>query len=104
GAGGGSLVTTSPIGSIEVGPGSAGSEPGPACYGRGGTQPTVTDACLLMGILEPGRFAGGALELDEEAARAAFASLDAPVPFTERVRTAFRLAVNHMAEEILNQA
>ena len=61
GAGGGSIVSISPSGDVVVGPASAGSDPGPACYGRGGTQPTVTDAALLMGILDPDGFAGGAL-------------------------------------------
>ena len=69
GAGGGSIVSISPSGDVLVGPGSAGSDPGPACYGRGGTQPTVTDACLLMGILDPDGFAGGELRLDAELAR-----------------------------------
>lgn len=104
GAGGGSLVTVSDSGGIAVGPGSAGAEPGPACYGRGGTQPTVTDAVLLMGILDPDGFAGGELQLDRDAAETAFASLDTPVPFDERVRTAYRLAVAHMAEEVMNVA
>ena len=104
GAGGGSLVTVSHGGGIQVGPGSAGADPGPACYGRGGTVPTVTDACLLMGILDPEGFAGGELRLDVEAARAAFAALDTPIPYGERVATAFRLAVAHMAEEITDVA
>ncbi|GAA2243936.1 hydantoinase/oxoprolinase family protein [Herbiconiux moechotypicola] len=104
GAGGGSLVTVSSSGGILVGPGSAGAEPGPACYGRGGTQPTVTDAALLIGILDPAGFAGGEFELDVEASRRAFEALESPVPFAERVRTAYRLAVAHMAEEILNVA
>lgn len=102
GAGGGSLVTVSSSGGILVGPGSAGAEPGPACYGRGGTQPTVTDAALLIGILDPEGFAGGELELDRDAAERAFAALETPVPLDERIRTAYRLAVAHMAEEILN--
>jgi N-methylhydantoinase A len=104
GAGGGSLVTVSSAGGILVGPGSAGAEPGPACYGRGGAEPTVTDAALLIGILDPAGFAGGEFELDRDAAERAFAALDSPVPFGERVRTAYRLAVAHMAEEILNVA
>ncbi|MBO9578563.1 MAG: hydantoinase/oxoprolinase family protein [Microbacteriaceae bacterium] len=104
GAGGGSLVTVSQAGGILVGPGSAGAEPGPACYGRGGTQPTVTDAVLLMGVLDPHGFAGGEFELDAAAAERAFEALDTPVPFEERVRTTYRLAVAHMAEEILNVA
>lgn len=104
GAGGGSLVTVSSAGGILVGPGSAGAEPGPACYGRGGTQPTVTDAALLIGILDAEGFAGGELTLDVEASRRAFDGLDTPIPFAERVSTAYRLAVAHMAEEILNVA
>jgi len=104
GAGGGSLVTVSTSGGILVGPGSAGAEPGPACYGRGGTQPTVTDAVLLMGVLDPNGFAGGEFELDASASEAAFLALDTPVSFEERVRTTYRLAVAHMAEEILNVA
>jgi N-methylhydantoinase A len=104
GAGGGSLVTVTPSGGLQVGPGSAGADPGPACYGRGGTIPAVTDACLLMGILDGDSFAGGELTLDVEASRAAFAALDTPVPFGERVRTAYRLAVAHMAEEIMDVA
>ncbi len=104
GAGGGSLVTVSSAGGILVGPGSAGAEPGPACYGRGGTQPTVTDAALLIGILASDGFAGGELTLDAEASRRAFEELDSPLPFAERVSTAYRLAVAHMAEEILNVA
>ncbi|GLI26519.1 5-oxoprolinase [Agromyces rhizosphaerae] len=104
GAGGGSLVTVSSSGGILVGPGSAGAEPGPACYGRGGTQPTVTDAALLIGILDADGFAGGEFALDVEAATRAFERLDTPVPLVDRVRTAYRLAVAHMAEEILNVA
>src|SRR5690606_12080922 len=79
-------------------------DPGPACYDRGGTAPTVTDACLLMGILRGDEFAGGEIVLDEEAARAAFAALDTPVGFDDRVRSAYQLAVAHMAEEITNVA
>ncbi|OJX67980.1 MAG: 5-oxoprolinase [Micrococcales bacterium 73-13] len=104
GAGGGSLVTVGTSGGLLVGPGSAGAEPGPACYGRGGTQPTVTDAVLLMGVLDPNGFAGGEFQLDASASEAAFLALDTPVPYDERIRTTYRLAVAHMAEEILNVA
>jgi N-methylhydantoinase A len=68
GAGGGSLASVDKLKRIAVGPESAGSEPGPACYARGGTQPAVTDADLLLGRIEPSRFAGGAIRLDERAA------------------------------------
>ena len=71
GAGGGSIARVSDLGLIEVGPASAGSDPGPACYGRGGTAPTVTDADLVLGHLDPGYFLGGEMALDPEAARGA---------------------------------
>src|SRR3954469_516712 len=74
GAGGGSIVWRDQGGALRVGPESAGADPGPACYGRGGTQPTVTDANLLLGRL-PERIAGG-LELDRPAAERAFAGID----------------------------
>src|SRR5206468_12503023 len=74
GAGGGSIVWRDAGGALRVGPESAGAEPGPACYGRGGTRPTVTDANLLIGRLPP-KLAGG-LELDAEAAERAFARID----------------------------
>jgi N-methylhydantoinase A len=74
GAGGGSIVWRDSGGAVRVGPESAGADPGPACYGRGGTRPTVTDANLLVGRL-PARLAGG-LELDAEAATRAFAGID----------------------------
>jgi N-methylhydantoinase A len=74
GAGGGSIVWRDAGGAIRVGPRSAGADPGPACYGRGGTEPTVTDANLLLGRL-PSRLAGG-LELDVEAAERALAGFD----------------------------
>ena len=88
GAGGGSIVSISASGDVVVGPASAGSDPGPACYGRGGTRPTVTDAALLMGILDPDGFAGGALRLDPELARRAVrvAGDAAPAGAAHRVR------------------
>ena len=77
GAGGGSIAVLDDAGALRVGPQSAGSEPGPACYGRGGTEATVTDASLVLGYLDPGYFAGGTLRLDPERARAALAPLAA---------------------------
>ena len=74
GAGGGSLVWTDAGGALRVGPQSAGANPGPACYGRGGTQGTVTDANLLLGRL-PAQLAGG-VELDRAAAERALAGID----------------------------
>ena len=70
GAGGGSIARPA-LGTIQVGPDSAGSEPGPVCYGRGGTEPTVTDANLVLGYLNPDNFAGGSFRLDLEGARRA---------------------------------
>ncbi len=72
GAGGGSIAAVSPSGALRVGPQSAGSDPGPVCYGRGGTMPTVTDANLVLGRL-PLALAGGAVHLDLAAARRAIA-------------------------------
>ena len=68
GAGGGSLARVDSGGLLHVGPDSAGAEPGPACYGRGGARPTVTDAALVLGYIDPGYFLGGAMQLDGEAA------------------------------------
>jgi N-methylhydantoinase A len=70
-AGGGSIATVAAGGFLTVGPTSAGADPGPACYGRGGTQPTVTDADLVCGFLNPDYFLGGAQKLDIAAAEAA---------------------------------
>ena len=71
GAGGGSIASVDRLGRIQVGPKSAGSEPGPACYGRGGEAATVTDADMVLGRLDASRFAGGSMVLDAGAARAA---------------------------------
>ncbi|MBV9548009.1 MAG: hydantoinase/oxoprolinase family protein, partial [Chloroflexi bacterium] len=71
GAGGGSIAWVDSGGALRVGPQSAGAEPGPACYARGGTEPTVTDANLVLGRLAPDNFLGGALQLDVDAARLA---------------------------------
>ncbi len=68
GAGGGSIASVNALGLVQVGPDSAGADPGPICYGRSGTRPTVTDADLLLGYLNPKYFAGGAFRLDLEGA------------------------------------
>jgi N-methylhydantoinase A len=71
GAGGGSIARIDPLGLLKVGPESAGAEPGPVCYGHGGTEPTVTDADLVLGYLDPDYFLGGQLRIDLAAARRA---------------------------------
>ena len=71
GAGGGSIAWVDAAGGLKVGPRSAGSRPGPAGYGQGGTEPTVTDASLVLGYLNPSALAGGALTLDRDLARGA---------------------------------
>ena len=75
GAGGGSIARVEASGLLEVGPQSAGSVPGPICYNRGGTQPTVTDASVVLGYLDPDNFAGGRSRLDRDAALAGFEDL-----------------------------
>ena len=69
GAGGGSIAKVSKMGTLQVGPESSGADPGPICYGRGGTDPCVTDADLLLGYLDENYFLGGEMKLDKEAAR-----------------------------------
>jgi N-methylhydantoinase A len=83
GAGGGSVGWRDPGGALRVGPRSAGAEPGPACYGRGGTEPTVTDANLLLGHLAAGSTLAGGVELDAEAARGAVGDLAAELGIGE---------------------
>ncbi len=75
GAGGGSIASIDDLGLLKVGPRSAGSEPGPACYGRGGTEVTVTDADLVLGLLDGDNFLGGDMALDRAAAEAAMRRL-----------------------------
>lgn len=72
GAGGGSIVWFDEGGALRIGPRSAGAEPGPACYGRGGEEPTITDAMVLAGILDPASFLGGRLSIEPELAKRAF--------------------------------
>ncbi|UKD57677.1 hydantoinase/oxoprolinase family protein [Amycolatopsis sp. FU40] len=102
GAGGGSIVSITPTGEVKVGPESAGADPGPACYGRGGAAPTTTDTFLMMGILDPDRFAAGRSRLDPGLARAAFENLDTQATLSERVRFAYRMALNNVAEGIVD--
>lgn len=75
GAGGGSIARVDSLGLLKVGPESAGADPGPVCYGQGGTEPTVTDADLVLGYLDPRYFLGGRMDLDLDGARKALARL-----------------------------
>jgi N-methylhydantoinase A len=79
GAGGGSIAWVDSGGGLRVGPQSSGADPGPACYGRGGSEPTVTDANLVLGRLNPARFLGGAMKLDVDAAHRAVERIARPL-------------------------
>ena len=99
GAGGGSIAWIDNLGLLKVGPDSAGADPGPACYAQGGTDPTVTDADLLLGYLDPEYFLGGRMSLDTEAAREAVSGLAARAGLSE-VDTAWginRVVAENMA-------
>ena len=103
GTGGGSLARVGPGGSLRVGPQSAGASPGPACYDLGGTQPTVTDANLLLGRLAADRFLGGEMKLNVEAARKAMAThICEPLKLSEAdaAEGILRIAVNSMANAV----
>ncbi|OBG02547.1 hypothetical protein A5772_07365 [Mycolicibacter sinensis] len=103
--GGGSLAWIDPYtGSLRVGPSSAGSSPGPVCYGRGGTQPTVTDADLVLGLLDPSGFLGGTMSLDIDAARAALAELGSRMGLSAEETAAGILRINnHNAATLIRQ-
>jgi N-methylhydantoinase A len=99
GAGGGSIASVDNLGLLKVGPRSAGSEPGPACYGRGGTDPTVTDADLVLGLLDAENFLGGEMPLDRAAAEAAVERIAAQLGATREQTAAgiFRIVAETMA-------
>ena len=92
GAGGGSLAQVDSMRQIRVGPESAGSEPGPACYGRGGDRPAVTDADLIMGKLDPENFAGGSIQLHPASSRQALDRHIGETLAMDSVEAAFGLA------------
>ena len=79
GAGGGSIAWIDDAGGLQVGPQSAGADPGPACYGRGGVDPTVTDADVVLGVIDPDNFLHGAMKLDKAAAEAAVMRVAEPL-------------------------
>ena len=102
GAGGGSIARVDRLKRVGVGPDSAGAEPGPACYGRGGAAPTVTDADLVLGRIEPAAFSGGRMRLDHKAAGLA---LDGAVGGPLALDTTLAaLAVSEMVDENMSNA
>lgn len=103
GAGGGSIASVDEAGLLSVGPRSAGSSPGPVCYGAGGTEPTVTDAAVVLGYIDPEYFLGGRMKLDAEAAHEAIRrDIAEPLGFTtlEAAAAIMRLITEHMASAI----
>jgi N-methylhydantoinase A len=100
GAGGGSIAWIDDSGGLRVGPQSAGAVPGPACYARGGTEPTVTDADVVLGMLDPQSFLHGAVELDREAAEQAVMNIAEPLGLTlhEAAAGVSRLVDSSMAD------
>lgn len=101
GTGGGSIALVDERGVIKVGPQSAGADPGPACYGRGGTRPTLTDANLLLGYLDPRFFLGGEMALDASAARTAVDTVARRLGL-DPVRTAW--GIHETANEDMSRA
>jgi N-methylhydantoinase A/oxoprolinase/acetone carboxylase beta subunit len=99
GAGGGSIARVGPFGLPKVGPDSTGADPGPACYGQGGSEPAVTDADLLLGYLNPDFFLGGEMRLDVAAARQAMGGLagELGLPVEEAAAAVHRVVNENMA-------
>ena len=106
GAGGGSIVWIDDQGVLKVGPESAGAEPGPVCYGRGGARPTITDCYVVCGLLDPAHFLGGRMPLDGAAAEGALSDiagglrLTGPEAAVRAADAALSVATAHMATEI----
>ncbi len=102
GAGGGSIARIDALQRVAVGPDSAGAEPGPACYGRGGSDPTVTDADLVLGRIDPAAFAGGSFALDEKAAAQ---GIDRVIGAPLKLKTPLAaLAISEMVDENMASA
>jgi N-methylhydantoinase A len=102
-AGGGSIAWIDPAGSLQVGPRSAGADPGPVCYGRGGTEPTVTDANLVLGYLDTHSLLGGRMSIDYDAASAALEEkIGRPLKLSvvEAAAAIVRIVNNAMAEAL----
>src|SRR5205814_3204756 len=98
--GGGSIATVDEGGALRVGPRSAGAEPGPACYGRGGSEPTVTDACLVLGWLDPAFPLADSVQLDRAAAERAIAGLKFPRDVCEVAAGIVQVATAIMARAL----
>ena len=105
GSGGGSLVWVDEVsGALRVGPHSAGALPGPACYGRGGTEPAISDANLLLGYLNPEFFLGGVLDLDPEAARAALEKVGGRLGMSaEETAVSASRVINHQMADLIRK-
>jgi N-methylhydantoinase A len=103
GAGGGSLAWIDSLGLLRVGPQSAGAVPGPACYGRGGDRPTVTDADVLLGYVPTDYFLGGEIELDAERSRAAIRRVAEPLGMSEAqaAQAIFQSVNTLMADQVI---
>ena len=103
GAGGGSIIRTDEVGRIKVGPESMGAHPGPACYGFGGDQPTLTDVNLLMGLLDPSSFANGEVQLDEKRSEEVIRekiSKPLGIDLYSAIVGIYRVVTNQISEEI----
>ncbi|WP_210484853.1 hydantoinase/oxoprolinase family protein [Microvirga antarctica] len=103
GAGGGSILTVDSAGALKVGPESAGSDPGPVAYGRGGNKPTLTDCYIALGIIDPADFLGGRLKIDRAAAEAALAVVAGKIGRTDAAeagQAALDIATTRMATEL----
>lgn len=106
GAGGGSIAWIDQIGLLRVGPKSAGGDPGPACYGKGGIEPTVTDADVVLGYIPTDHFLGGEISLDGDAARASMSQVAEPLGMWAEVAAAaiFTTINSYMADQITEVA
>ncbi|MFN8217101.1 MAG: hydantoinase/oxoprolinase family protein [Solirubrobacterales bacterium] len=105
GAGGGSIIWVDELSdALRVGPRSSGAQPGPACYGRGGTEPTVSDANLVLGYLNPEYFLGGELGLDVEAARRALDTVGGPLGMSaEETAVAATRVIDHQMADLIRK-
>lgn len=102
GAGGGSIAWLDDGGLLHVGPQSAGAVPGPACYANGGTLPTLTDACLVLGYIDPDYFLGGSMKLDRDASHAALHSIAEPLSMNvkDAAHSVVEVATENMVQAI----